>query len=283
MLKLAISRNLFLSGIAFLACALHAQSDNTKEEIVTNQTVIQMVNAKLPTDLIITKIQTSSKTDFDLSTDGLLGLSRADVPGEVIKTMLRRNCRSAGCAEVAVSDSSDPTLPHAPGIYVYSPTEGGPKLTLLEPTVYSRTKTTGELASTITLGLAQVRSRAVLNGASAGIRIRGSKPVFYFYFEQKSTLLSCKAFCGNSTPHEFTLLRFDIKGNARETLISKYNIVGSSRGVPSKSAVPFVFENIKPGIYKVTVENRLEPGEYCFFSNAAVAYHGRLFDFGVDP
>jgi hypothetical protein len=42
---------------------------------VTNQTVLDMVAAKLPADLIVTKVQTS-QTNFDLSTDALVKLTQ---------------------------------------------------------------------------------------------------------------------------------------------------------------------------------------------------------------
>ncbi|MGZ4900755.1 MAG: hypothetical protein ACXV8X_13950, partial [Candidatus Angelobacter sp.] len=51
-------------------------------DVVTNQTVMDMVNAKLPADLIVTKIQTS-KTSFDLSTDSLVKLNQNSVPSDV--------------------------------------------------------------------------------------------------------------------------------------------------------------------------------------------------------
>src|SRR5215472_2579642 len=94
-------------------------------EVVTNQTVVDMVSASLPTDVIITKIQTS-KTNFDLSTDALVKLNQSAVPSEVVKAMLQKSSAPAAPAEattpVVPADPNDPDSPHDPGIYVYAST-----------------------------------------------------------------------------------------------------------------------------------------------------------------
>ncbi len=278
----SFAKNLLLLLLLSSAWTLFAQNNTGQDGVLTNQAVIEMTNAGLAPGIIIARIQ-ASRTSFDLSTDGLIHLSQAGVTEDVIRAMFLKRC--AGCADSgaqAAPVSNDPTMPHAPGIYVYDTSGGEPKLTLLEPTAYSRTRSSGELASTVTLGIAKVRAHAVLNGARAAMRLHNAQPIFYFYFEQKGPRLSCRYFCGNSAPHEFTLLRFEEKSDSRETLIAKYNIVGSSHGVSSKAAVPFTFENVKPGIYKVTLQAPLQPGEYCFFSNGPYQYHDRLYDFGVD-
>ena len=56
-------------------------------EVLTNESVIQMVTAKLPKDVILAKIQ-STKTNFDTSTDGLVSLNTNKVPKDVIQVML---------------------------------------------------------------------------------------------------------------------------------------------------------------------------------------------------
>ena len=45
------------------------------EEILTNETIVKMVNAKLGDTLIINKIK-NSKTNFDLSTNAIINLKK---------------------------------------------------------------------------------------------------------------------------------------------------------------------------------------------------------------
>jgi formylglycine-generating enzyme required for sulfatase activity len=57
------------------------------DDVLTNQTVIEMVAAKVPENLILAKIRTS-KTQFDLSAAGLIELSRKGVPPQVVEAMV---------------------------------------------------------------------------------------------------------------------------------------------------------------------------------------------------
>jgi len=262
-------------------------------EVVTNQTVVDMVSAKLPTDVIIAKIQTS-KTNFDLSTDALVKLNQSAVPSEVVKAMLQKSSAPAAPAEattpVVPADPNDPDSPHDPGIYVYGSTGRQKQMLMLEPTVYSQGKSGGMFTSAMTYGIAKVKWKAVVRNAHANVKISDPKAVFYFYFEEKGAGLSHASFGGTSTPNEFTLLKFDVKSDSRETVVMKANAFGASSGTEDKANIGFTFEKLKPGIYKVTTKNPLTPGEYCFLSASmggayapGAAAANRLFDFSVSP
>jgi hypothetical protein len=71
-------------------------------EVVTNQTVMDLVSAKLPSDVIVTKIQTS-QTNFDLSTDALVKLNQSSVPSDVIKAMMQKSSAAASTASTAAA------------------------------------------------------------------------------------------------------------------------------------------------------------------------------------
>jgi hypothetical protein len=75
-----------LSSLCLAPLAI-AQSSAGGAEVLTNQTVVQMVTAKLATDVIQAKIQ-STKTNFDVTTAGLIGLYTNKVPREILKSML---------------------------------------------------------------------------------------------------------------------------------------------------------------------------------------------------
>jgi len=257
---------------------------------ITNQTVLDMVKAKLPADLIVTKIQTSS-ANFDLSTDALVKLTQSGVPSDVIKAMMEKSAALAatGTASAAApSDPNDPNSPHDPGIYVFYSDGRQRKMVMLEPTVYTQGKSHGVFASAMTYGIAKVKWNAVVRNAHANVHISDQNPVFYFYFEEKSAGLSHASFGGTSTPNEFTLLKFEVKKDARETAVMKMNAFGASSGTDDKANIPFTFEKLKPGVYKVTPKAALANGEYCFLGAgeggayaAGAAQANRLFDFGV--
>jgi len=259
-------------------------------DVVTNQTVLDMVNAKLPSDIIITKIQTS-KTSFDLSTDALIKLNQNSVSSDIVKAMMQKSSAPAPAATAAAepTDPNDPNTWHDPGIYAYISNGRERKLLMLEPTVYSQGKSGGVFASAMTYGIAKMKWKAVVRNAHANIKMGDPQASFYFYFEEKGAGLSHPEFGGTSTPNEFTLLKFDVKHDTRETTVMKANAFGSSAGTDDKANIPFTFEKIKPGIYKVTAKNPLSPGEYCFLSASyggayapGAAMASRLFDFSLE-
>jgi hypothetical protein len=227
---------MFLLIVPYIGTAAQTSQAAPQPEVVTNQTVVEMVNAKLPADVIITKIQTA-QTNFDLSTDGLVKLNQSSVPADVIKAMMQKNSAAASVVSTAAAPSVDPLDPtawHDPGIYIHASNGREKKLIMLEPTVYSQGKSGGQFASAMSYGIAKIKWKAVVRNAHANVKIGDPQAVFYFYFEEKGAGLSHPQFGGTSTPNEFTLLKFDVKKDTRETTVMKANAFGSSAGTDDK-------------------------------------------------
>ena len=70
-----------------LKAMLSVKPSKPSGEVLTNQSVIQMVTAKLPRDVILAKIQ-STKANFDVTSDGLVSLNTNKVPKDIIKAMM---------------------------------------------------------------------------------------------------------------------------------------------------------------------------------------------------
>jgi hypothetical protein len=86
-----------LALIITLAIAVSAQappataSDSASDpNILTNPSIIEMAAARLPEEVIITKIQTS-KTKFDLPTPALVEPNNSGVSANVVKAMTPKN------------------------------------------------------------------------------------------------------------------------------------------------------------------------------------------------
>jgi len=80
------------------------------------------------------------------------------------------------------------------------------------------------------------------------------------------------------------MVKLESKKSNRETIIGETGAFGASSGTNEKSMVGFKSERIRPGLYRVTVNEPLRPGEYCFlagFMGAAGAVD--IFDFGANP
>lgn len=256
-----------------------------------------MVSLGLSDDVVIDKIHAAEATDFDTSVSGLTALKAAKVSDAVIRAMINPHPVAAVAPIQAVAasptvsvntDPNDPDAPHDPGIYIDANTRNGRQLTLLEPTVYTQGKSGGMFKSAMTYGIAKMKWKAVVRGGHAGTKTSDTGAVFYFYFEEKGAGLSHASFGGVSTPNEFTLLRLEVKGDTRETVVMKVNAFGSSSGTDEKNTIPFTHTKLKPGVYKVVPNAPLKPGEYCFLSAESAgafapgaAAANRVFDFGI--
>jgi len=158
----------------------------------------------------------------------------------------------------------------------------------LEPSVYSQGKTGGMFKSAMTYGIAKSKWKAVVRNPGATLRITDPNPEFWFYFEQTAHGLSYSGtfFGGASSPNEFVLVKMDRKKHERELIVGEWGVTGAEMGTRGKDTVPYEFEKVDPGVYRVWPGHALPPGEYCFFyAGTAMGMGmtgGKLFDFGID-
>lgn len=292
-------RKLILAALLLTLSPLMMVAQTTLD----NDSIIKMMKAGLSDDLIISTIG-SSAGNYNTTADGIIALKTAGASDRVVAAVVTKasggSAPTQGTAPVATGPGStnpdDPAAPHDAGIYVWSDkAAAGSKMTMLEPSIYTQGKTGGVFASAVTYGIAKVKMKAVLRGAHANARVSDPQSVFYFYFEEQSAGLShanSPIFGGTSTPNEYTLLKFDVKGETRETIVGKMNAFGASGGTDDKAVTGFTYVKLRPGVYKVTISAVLQPGEYGFISGSGTAavspYAGtavsnsRVFDFGVN-
>ena len=270
------------------------------QQALDNVSVIKLVKAGLSDDLIASTISASPGT-YDTSASGLIELKTAGASDRVVSAIVLRATGGAPSPTTSIAppgqiagNPDDPSAPHEAGIYIFSDSApAGSKMTMLEPSVYTQGKTGGMFASAMTYGIAKIKMKAVLRGARANARVSDPQPVFYFYFEEQGAGLSHAStpFGGTSTPNEYTLLKFDVKGETRETVVGKANAFGASGGTDDKAVTNFTYTKLRPGVYKVMLNAALQPGEYGFISAAgqgiiaspyggAATSNSRVFDFG---
>jgi hypothetical protein len=302
-------------------------SPTSKPAGLTVDGVISMAKAGLSEDVILARLRKEAKP-FDLSTDDMIHLKEANVSDAVLKVMMDPKAEIAtppaaaappppvpqpavvqtpilpGIATVnpsgatpapgaiATGDPNDPLIPHDSGIYLYTKDkEGKPQMIVLERAGYQGSKTGGMLTSALTYGIKKAKTRAVIPGPSASIRVSDTSPVFYFYFDDKQTGLGRTNFgIGSlSNPNQFALLKLEVNKANRETVIGQFSALGTSSGSDASAMVPFKSERIRPGLYKVVVTG-LKQGEYCFLASnnqsagagaAGAAVAADIFDFGV--
>ena len=265
------------------------------QQALTNDSIIKMVKAGLSDDVVIATVN-ASPGQYTTTPDALIALKQAGVSENVISAIVNRSAvppppATENPVAAPSSNPDDPGAPHEAGIWVYNGSGSGPKMTELEPSVYSSGKVGGMFATAMTYGIAKTKVKAVIRSAHSNTRVTNPKAVFYFYFEIEQAGLSNAStpFGGTSTPNEYVLIRFDVKGDTRETVIGKANAFGASSGVDDKETVNFTYDKLRPGVYRVTPKEPLKPGEYGFMSPTgtgvgpyAAGALNKVFDFGVD-
>jgi hypothetical protein len=278
-----------LIALALAAAApAHAQAPK-----LTNADVVSLVKAGVGDEAVIAKIR-ASETAFDLSTDGLIALKSAGVSGAVMAAMITP-AAPAPVAELS-ADSPDPMVPHYPGLYLLEAVPGDGKMTRINPTMSNQARTSNVLGYAFTLGLAPASVKASIPGDSARVQTRSRRPVFYAYFEESvpralqnanSSTWASGVGTVTSSPAEVTLVRFAEGKNRRDAKVGTINIAGAKTGVMDKDQIAFDSEMIRPGVFKVTLQADLEPGEYGFIQalsgqGTQGAVTARVFDFGVE-
>lgn len=260
-----------------------------QDEVLTNADVITMTKAGLNRDVILGKIRTT-RGKFDLSTNGLIELKKAEVDDIVVHAMLEAN--SGGSKPMATVgtpvyvDPNDPMAPHDYGIYMFEDKDGKKVMTRLDPNVSAQNRTGGLWTSSMTYGLGKVKVKANLPGNAAKLQLKDSQPVFYFYLDTKSGGMNTSSGIP-STPNEFALVKFNVRSDNREVTIGKSNAFGAKGGLSDEYVMDFNAENIGNGIFKITPKLPLKNGEYGFYlinsgnSNAANAVGAKFFDFGI--
>ena len=146
------------------------------------------------------------------------------------------------------------------------------------------------LGFALSSGLASMKMKTVVPNAEARVHAVDRQPTFYFYFNQASPMAAMSEFgnsfgIGATSPNEFSLIRFDQKKDHREAAVGSFNIGGAKTGISDKARVSFSYDDVAPGVFRVTPSVPLAPGQYGFLYSAGagsgMGYGARIFDFAI--
>jgi len=258
-------------------------------ETLTNDQIVELTGAGLGSEAIVAKIR-SSDSRFDVSTGALVALKRQNVPDAVIAAMVNA---AAGPFAPAVdqSNSADPMAPHAPGVYLLEASGDRPWMQRLDPTVATESRASNVLGWILTSGIVPLKVTTVMAGPTALFKADTLRPTFYFYFNQPGSGLyqnglGMLRMPGPApTPDLFALIHFQSVNGEREALTQQLGFAGSTGGgAVNKTLVGFKSSAVAPGVFSVTPNDDLEPGEYAFVytpDTDAQEAEPRYFDFSV--
>jgi hypothetical protein len=256
---------LALALVAVTALSLPAAT-SLAQEVLTNDSVVQMIKGGLPESVVISKIR-STPTRFDLKTDALVNLKKAGVSDKVLEAMM-------------AAPSSPAAAPAAPA-QAAAPAAAAPAAGALrtQDAIYQLVggKYVEMFATSANLevntAFFQNKSEVVLEGRKAQYRTSDKQPVFLSTY--------------SATDAPLVKLKPGDKSNDRNLKIGSGAFMpfgGTQKmGVRNEDKIAVTIERDARGLYKVTPSAPLPPGEYGFIlATGFGAGSGKIFDFGVD-
>jgi hypothetical protein len=239
---------------------------------------------------VIAKIK-ATEGKYDLSTDDLIALKNDGVSGEVIAAMIAGPVKAEPAAVAMSLTDINPLTPHPSGLYLIDAAAN--RLDRIDPTVSNQAKTGGIFGYALTMGLASMSVKVAISGEAARVVAPSPKPSFYFFFDASNPATANIASSWSagsaqtvSSPSEFTLIRMMEKKGRREARVGSMNIGGAKTGVMDHDRIPFDYQMVREGVYKVTPKEPLEAGQYGFIyalsgGGTGGAMTARIFDFAI--
>jgi hypothetical protein len=234
------------------------------QEVLTNDSVIQMVKAGLPEAVVIAKIKSTS-SKFDLKTDSLVSLKKAGISDKVLEAMV------AAGSGAAPSTAAATPAPPAPALAAGALKTQDVIYQLVAGKYVEMFATSANLETN--MAFFQSKSEVVLEGKKAQYRTSEKQPVFLSTY--------------SSTDAPLVRLKPGDEHNDRNLKIGSGAFMpfgGTQKmGVRNEDKIPVTIERDARGFYKVTPSAALAPGEYGFIlATGFGAGSGKVYDFGVD-
>ena len=223
---------------SLLLCFLLIITSSYAQEMITNESVIQMVELGFSDEIIIEKINTSD-VKFETSIAELSKLKKGNVSSSIISLIMKKSKHNTKSRT---------------GIYYLK--DGKQKH--LSPSVFSGSSS-NSAAQKLVSGFINSKKRAVLPRTKSNNVL--TKPlVFTFVFDPSVTevdnLQTTQGgsagllnwwFRTASSPNEFVLVKLTVKErkNTRQVIIGKKSWLSSQDGIDPKFALPFNIEEIE--------------------------------------
>jgi len=237
-------------------------TDSGKAEILVNKSILDLHEAGLGKEVIISKIN-NSDCKFDVSTAALISLKKAGLEADIINTMVNKSDRG-----------NNNTTPGS-----VNRTGKGINVSLVNhPHYYNEVKNNVKalekaIASTKTkmkaFGYGGTDVLYEIDGEKSAIRISGSDSVAF--------LLNTG---GTSSP-ELILYKLKSENNTRNAVSMQVKTFGSMKS--GDNVIACNITQLSNGLFKIIPSKKLEPGEY-FFTGKPVLSSTTIdaYAFGVD-
>ncbi|HTT62065.1 MAG TPA: hypothetical protein VMG35_09505 [Bryobacteraceae bacterium] len=230
-----------------------------------NAAILKMKAAGLEDRIIVAAIE-STPGEYDTSADGLIALKAGGASEAVLAAILRQAGRASSTAPQKAPAAASGAYPDELGVYYVK--EG--QYVVVEPEIMSL-RSTSVLKMTLTYGVKPVKYNGWIVGQHSKTVVGSGTTQFVLKVPE------------GVAPTEYTALLLKMKGDRREVELARARF--SFRAGTEHSAVPFRYEKLDKGIYRISFDN-LRAGEYALMPPGAeisknVSSIGKVYSFGV--
>ncbi len=198
---------------------------------------------------------------------------KAGVETEALQTETVARLRTAAADNLAASidsssslqTSSGVILPDPPGLYAL---DGQAVLSMEQVLAASRLDRSRAIIKAIS-GIPLISTKHIVEipGKRAKIRVQSSEPEFYI-----------RTADGRSP--QLTLARIEVNGDKRQVSTAVTDLTGTTKY--EHRDIPLMTSEAARGVQRLTVGQKLEPGEYALVEKTAEGISMYVWDFGVD-
>lgn len=245
----------------------------TKPEVLTNKSIVDLYKAGLSNKLIISKIENSA-AKFDVSTNGLIALKKENISEDIIEVMVNRGVQSkpantANSASQAVEKRSTETEFNVPepeiinAVYLYNKSNKPIPLEKAAATLRTHTKVLG------------------YGGAEGVFEIAGDKSPVRINSNDAQTFI---VNTGGGTGDVFALYKVEVKKGKRQAVAVTFSSLGGTKG--AKGIISINVKMLRSNVFQLAPSVTLNKGEY-FFANksagsALSSTTADVYAFGID-
>jgi hypothetical protein len=199
---------------------------------------------------------------------------KAEMDAMALQYETTERLRSAAADDIAASidtgsslqTSSGVILPDPPGFYVLD----GPNVLSLEQTLASSRLDKGRAILKAISGIPLISTKHIIEipGKRSKVRVQSPEPELYFRNAD-----------GRSP--QLTLVRADVDGDKRQVTTAVTDLTGTTKY--EHRELPLMVSQAARGVQRMTMGQKLEPGEYALVETTNEGISSYVWDFGVDP
>ena len=181
--------------------------------------------------------------------------------------------RAAGADDIAASidsgsslqTSSGVILPDPPGFYVLD----GQAVQSMEQVLAASRLDKGRAIIKAISGIPLISTKRIIEipGKRAKIRVQNAEPEFYLR-------------TGDGRSPQLTLVRADVDGDKRQVSSAVTDMTGTTKY--EHRELPMTTSEAARGVQRLTMSQKLEPGEYALIETTTEGISSYVWDFGVD-